>query len=118
MPTQSFKDLFIWKEAYNITLTIYEITKDFPKFELFSLTNQLRRSSHSVNTNIVEGFHRNTGKEFVNFLHIAKGSVNETMNHLILAKDLGYITNEQFLFLEQKLISLSKIIYTSIKKQK
>jgi len=86
-----FEDLEVWKKSHELTLKIYNITETFPEKEKFRLTSQLCRSVSSVPANIVEGrgrYHRN---EFRQFLYIARGSLEETKYHLILAKDLKYI---------------------------
>ena len=93
---KSFRDLLVWQKAHLLTLAVYQETKKFPSDEKFGLTSQLRRSVSSVPTNIVEGYARNGSKEFGHFLNIARGSVEETKYHLILAKDLGYLSEEKF----------------------
>ena len=93
---QEFTDLKVWQSAHNLTLEIYQITKQFHRDELFRLVNQLCRAVSSIPANIAEGFGRNTTKEFIQFLYIARGSTKETLYHLILAKDLKYINDKQF----------------------
>lgn len=75
---QDFKNLKVWEKAHGLTLEIYRYTKDFPKEELYSLTNQLRRAASSVPANIAEGCGKQTKADFANFLNIALGSANET----------------------------------------
>jgi four helix bundle protein len=75
---QDFKSLKVWEKAHGLTLEIYRYTKDFPKEELYSLTNQLRRAASSVPANIAEGCGKQTKADFANFLNIALGSANET----------------------------------------
>lgn len=96
--------------AHELTVQIYKASGLFPKEELYGIVSQLRRSSSSVGANIAEGFSRNTKKEFIQFLFIAKGSLTETINHLLLAKDLGYINNEKYSLLEEKYVVLNKQI--------
>ena len=91
-----FEDLEVWKKAHQLTLMIYKITAKFPKEERFRLGDQLRRSSSSVPTNIVEGNSRKYRKEFQQFLNTSKGSLEETKYHPLLAKDLGYLTSEDY----------------------
>ncbi len=91
----------------------------FPKEEMYGIVSQLRRSSSSVGANIAEGFSRGSKKEFTQFLYIAKGSLTETINHLLLAKDLGYVNEEEYLSLEERYVVLNKQISSlvlSIKK--
>ena len=86
-----FEDLKVFDQAHKLTLLIYKFTKNFPKSEIYGLTSQIRRSSVSVAVNIVEGNSRGHKKEFLQFLYLANGSLEETKYHLMLAKDLGYI---------------------------
>jgi len=64
---QNFVDLDAWKEAHELTLMVYRVTKNFPKEEVFALTSQLRRASVSIPSNIAEGFSRQSYKEKVQF---------------------------------------------------
>lgn len=89
-----FEDLPIYKDAHKLVLMIYKITKNFPREEAYGLSSQIRRSSSSVVANIIEGNSRGHKKEFLQFLYVAKGSLEETKYHLILAKDLNYVVNE------------------------
>lgn len=93
---QNYKDLKVWEKAHFFTLNVYEETKLFPKEELYSLTNQLRRAASSVPANIAEGCGKNTNLEFAHFLNIALGSSNEAEYFLILCKDLKYLKEEKF----------------------
>ena len=83
--------LILWKKSHELVLLIYEITKDFPKEELFCLISQIRRAAVSVPSNIVEGKARNSNKEYKRFLLISRGSLEELKYQLLLAKDLKYI---------------------------
>lgn len=85
------KDLEAWKFSINFVTEIYELTKSFPKEEIYGLTNQIRRSAVSVPSNIAEGSARQTDKEFLQFLYIAIGSLAELETQLIIANNLHYI---------------------------
>jgi four helix bundle protein len=74
---QNYKDLKVWEKAHLFTLAIYEVIKNFPKDEIYSLTNQLRRSVSSIPTNIAEGCGKNSQPGLAKFLNIALGSANE-----------------------------------------
>ena len=89
-----FEDMPVWQDAQDFAVLIYELTKSFPKDELYSLTNQMRRAASSVSANIAEGFGRNTSKDHANFYRIAYGSLLETKNFIYLSKRLGYIESE------------------------
>lgn len=86
-----FKDLEIWKLSRKFCSDIYIITSSFPDSEKFGLTNQLRRASVSVPSNIAEGCSRSSNKDFSRFLEIAIGSIYEIETQLLIAFDLGYI---------------------------
>ncbi|MBL7733307.1 MAG: four helix bundle protein [Chitinophagaceae bacterium] len=93
---QNYKELKVWAKAHSFTLKVYEVTKLFPREELYSLTNQLRRAASSVPANIAEGCGKNSQADFANYLNIALGSANEAEYYLILSKDLGYISVANF----------------------
>jgi four helix bundle protein len=86
-----FQDLFAWQEAHQLALLTYRISKEFPKEELFALTNQIRRAAVSIPSNIAEGYGRPSGKDRIHFFWIAKGSLLEMESQFLIAKDLGYI---------------------------
>lgn len=88
---QNYKDLKVWEKAHHFTLRIYELTKSFPKDEIYSLTNQLRRAASSIAANIAEGCGKNSQNELAHFLNISLGSSNEAEYFLLLAKDLKYL---------------------------
>lgn len=94
---KSYKELLIWQKGIKIVVLVYKLTKDFPKDEIYALTSQLKRASVSVPSNIAEGFGRQTDKSFNHFLNIARGSLNEIETQLIIAKELGFITNDNLL---------------------
>lgn len=91
----SFKDTPVWSEAKNLTLKIYKITKFFPKAEQYGITSQLRRATSSICALIAEGFYRNSTKELINFLFMARGSCGECICFLILSEESRYITASQ-----------------------
>lgn len=93
---KSFEDLEIWKLSHNAVLKTYHVTKKFPKEELFVLTSQYLRSAISVPANIAEGMGRYSKKEFIKYLIIARGSTEESRYFVILAKDLGYLSKDDY----------------------
>jgi four helix bundle protein len=107
---RNFHELKIWEKSHALTLEIYEITRGFPKEELYGLTSQIRRSAASIPTNIAEGCGRNSEPEFIHFLQIAMGSTNETEYLLLLSQDLGFISPESFQILHNKLIEIKKML--------
>ena len=113
---RDFTQLSIWQKSHSLTLTIYRVTKDFPKEEIFGLTNQMRRSSYSIPTNIAEGCGRDTNPQLKHFLNIASGSATELQYQIILSKDLGYIGDDAFQELSNEIIEIKKMLYSFSKK--
>lgn len=111
---KSFHDLEIWKLSHQLVLEVYKISKIFPKEENFRITSQLLRAAYSIPSNIAEGMGRYSRKEFVNFLTIARGSVEECKYFILLAKDLGYLSEIIFAELTLKYDSLCKMINSLI----
>lgn len=96
MSVKYFEDLEIWKEARNLTKKMYDITKIGQFAKDYGLTDQIRRASVSIMSNISEGFERGGNQEFIQFLYIAKGSCGEVRTQLYVALDQGYINKEKF----------------------
>ncbi|MBU0558953.1 MAG: four helix bundle protein [Bacteroidetes bacterium] len=112
---KSFKDLVVWQKSHELTLEIYKITLNFPSEEKFGLTSQMRRAAYSIPANIVEGHSRKSKKEFLQFLSIAKGSLEELKYFIILSSDLEYINNEITEQLESMSEEVSKMLYAFTK---
>lgn len=89
---QSFKDLVVWQRAIQLTLAVYKLTSKFPESERFGLTNQMRRASVSIASNVAEGYGRSTKGEYVQFLGHARGSCSEVETQIVIAKALGFGT--------------------------
>lgn len=89
-----FEDMDVWKDSHELAVYIYRITRNFPKDEVYSLTNQIRRSAASVSANIAEGFGRGTNKDKLHFYRMTLGSLYETKNFIYLSVRLEYIDNE------------------------
>ncbi len=107
---KNFYDLDAWQQGHQLVLMIYQITKTFPKEEMYGVTSQLRRAASSITANIAEGFARYHFKDKIKFYYQARGSVAETQNFLFLTRDLGYISSEQF----QTIGSKTKDVYQLI----
>lgn len=112
------KKLDVWNMAIDLTLGIYHVSKSFPKEERFGLTNQMRRAALSVPSNIAEGAARQTRKEFMNYLHMAQGSLSELDTHLELAKRLDYLAREEWTKFDQHLDRIDKMLSGLIRHQK
>ncbi len=115
MKFQTFREIIAWQKARILTREIYSI---FGKNRDFGFRDQIQRSSVSVMANIAEGYGRNTNKEFVRFLEIAKGSLYETQSLIDIALDLGYITKDKHGELDHICDEITKVIYGLIKKLK
>jgi len=116
-----YKKLKVWEDAHQFTVDIYNITQKFPNIEQYGLTSQIRRSSSSIPTNIVEGCGQLDNGNLIRFLGISKGSAFETEYQLLLAKDLNYITNEEYKLLFAKIQSIIRRLtnlINSLKNQK
>jgi len=107
---KSFHDLEIWKLSHQLVLEVYKVSERFPKEEIFRITSQLIRAAYSIPTNIAEGMGRYSRKDFINFLTIARGSVEECKYLILLSKDLNYIPELIFTELTAKYNSLGKMI--------
>ena len=86
---QSFKDLLVWQKALTLSVLCYELTKAFPKDEMYGMTAQIRRASVSVPANIAEGHGREHTRSFIQFLRVAQGSLKELETHLMLAEQVN-----------------------------
>jgi len=115
---KTHKDLDVWKKSVDFVTIIYKETQSFPKEEIYGLTNQIRRSAVSISSNIAEGAARNSDKEFIHFLYIALGSLMELDTQLIIARNLIYINEEDFIQLISKLEEIGKMLNGLIKYRK
>ena len=115
MDKGGFKGLIAWQKAYELVLSIYKATSDFPKAEIYGLTSQVQRAAVSVPANIAEGYERQHKKEYKQFLSIAKGSLGEIETYLLLSNDLKYITNDLFESLESQRKEAARLINGLIK---
>ena len=104
------KRLNVWNQAIELVLAIYQTTIRFPKEERFSLTAQIRRAAISIPSNIAEGAARQTKKEFINYLHMAQGSLSELDTQLELAKRLDYFEDAEWTILDQKMKEIDKML--------
>ena len=106
----NYTELDVWKYSRELVKLVYKLTKSYPQEELYGLTNQIRRSVISVPSNIAEGVGRQSNKETIHFLFIAKGSLNEVETQLYLSFDLGYISEEELKNILEKVISNKKLL--------
>ncbi len=112
---KSFEEIISWQKSRIFNKRIYEITENIGFKKDFDLVRQIRRASISISSNIAEGFERNTDKEFIYFLYIAKASAGEVRSQLYLALDLNYMSKKEFDELYLDVSDISKLISGFIK---
>ncbi len=115
---ESFTDLRVWQEGHKLVLLIYKLTKSFPKVETYSLIDQMRRAVASITANIAEGFGRQGYKEKIQFYYIAKGSLTEVKNFVFIAKDVGYLSEEDYKSLIEQANIVDQLLQGLIRKSK
>lgn len=113
---KDFRDLKLWEKAHQLTLTVYQVSGDFPKDEVYGLTSQLRRACVSIGANLAEGCGRGSDLDFARFLQIAMGSASETEYHLLLVHDLGFLSNESYEDLNEKIQEIKRMLVSLITK--
>ncbi|MFA5353748.1 MAG: four helix bundle protein [Thermodesulfovibrionales bacterium] len=96
MGYQNFKELRVWQEAKGLAINVYRLTSEGRLSRDFGLKEQIQRSSVSIASNIAEGYERNSDKDFVRFLLIAKGSLAELRTQLEIAKGIGYVDENAY----------------------
>jgi four helix bundle protein len=111
-PAKEFRDLILWQKAHELVLFIYGLSHNFPKFELYGLTSQIRRVAASVPANIAEGFKKRTVADKLRYLSISQSSLEECRYFLILIEDLGYVDTDDAM---DKLEEVSRILEAYIK---
>ena len=108
--TSYYKNLKVWKKSIDFIEQIYKITSDFPKTEIYWLTDQIRRAAISISSNIAEGSGRSTEMDYMRFLHIANWSALEVETQIIIAERLGYIEKDLSWILQDTIGEIIKII--------
>jgi four helix bundle protein len=115
---RDFRDLKVWQKAYALALAIYKVTARFPREEQFALTNQLRRAAVSVPANLAEGCGRSGEAELARFSIIAMGSASELECELLLARDLGYLDEKDYLRLAADVTEVKRMLTSFVQKLK
>ncbi len=113
---QNYQELKVWEKSHQLVLEVYRITASFPKEEIFGITSQVRRAVASIPANIAEGCGKSTQLDFAKFLNISLGSANETDYFLLLCKDLKYISETEFLELEDTINAIKAMLINLITK--
>ena len=112
---RNIKEYDVFKESHKLLLKIYEITKSFPDEEKYGLVSQMRRSSYSIPMNLVEGGSLRTEKEFAHYVNIAISSCEEIRYQLLLSKDIGYISENDYFHVDNNYESIKKMLYSLLK---
>jgi len=111
-----YEKLNVWQESMELVTMIYILVKKLPKEELYSLSDQIRRSSVLIPSNIAEGNSRNSKKEFIQFLYIALGSLCELETQLKICINIGYLKNLEEIFIQTE--KIKKMLNALISSQK
>jgi len=115
---KDFKKLKVWEKAHALTLRIYQVSRSFPREELYGLTSQMRRAAASIPTNIAEGYGRGRDTEFARFMEISSGSSCELEYQLMLAHDLKYLPRDELESLSAELAEVKRMLNVFVKKLK
>lgn len=107
---KDYKELEVWQKAVTLATDLYKLTRPFPDTEKFGLTTQVRRAATSVPANIAEGWGRGSTKEYIQFLLVARGSLLELETHLIIAKRLEYVNEQQSEKFQKQVESISMML--------
>jgi four helix bundle protein len=107
---QDFRNLKVWRTAHSMTLDAYDLTRGFPKEEMFGLTSQIRRACASIGANIAEGCGRKTDADTAKFFQIAMGSASEVQYHVLLAHDLKLMNHENYIRLNRQVLEVKRML--------
>lgn len=113
---KSFIDLQVWQKAHALTLASYKTTDTFPRQEMYGLTSQIRRCAASVAANIAEGCGKRGNAEFQRFLGIALSSASELEYHFLLAYDLNFVNDADYMPLNAKVVEIKRMLTSLIMK--
>jgi four helix bundle protein len=113
---KDFRRLKVWEKMHLLTLDIYKVTARFPREEVYGLTSQMRRCSASLGANIAEGCGKQGNNELQRFLYIASGSASELDYHLLLARDLNYLSDEDYRRIGRNLLEARKMLTALLQK--
>ena len=118
--TKSFKEIFAWQRAHSFVISVYQVTKDYPQYERFSLCSQFLRAAVSIAANIAEGYRKDGIADKLRFLNTAQGSLEECRYYILLSYDLNYIDLETYNNMNVSLEETSKLLnayYRGIKEK-
>ena len=115
--TRNFEDIIAWKNAHSLVILVYRITKTFPDYERFGLCSQFQRAAVSIPANIAEGYKKLSKADKLRFFNISQGSIEECRYYCILSRDLGYINEQVYTQLLQKILDTSYMLNSYILKE-
>jgi four helix bundle protein len=115
---RDYRKILAWKAADDLTVAIYECTRSFPADERYGITSQCRRAACSIPANIAEGSSRDSQKDYLHFLHIARGSLSETQYFLHLSHRLGFIPKSTYTTLDTKVTETFRLLHGLIQSVK
>ena len=113
---QNYKELKVWAKAHEFILKVYEVTKQFPREEIYGMTSQLRRAASSIPANIAEGCGKFTSQDFARYLNIVLGSANESEYFILLSKDLKFISLDDYTLINQIINEIKAMLISLISK--
>jgi four helix bundle protein len=105
-----FRSLKVWQHSHQLVLRVYQETRSFPGSEVYGLTSQMRRAAYSIPCNLAEGLGRDSRAELARFSRIALGSASELEYQLLLSRDLGYLTEENYRELAERIERISRML--------
>jgi four helix bundle protein len=118
MSYESFKELKVWQEAKGLAIEIYKTTNQGKLKTDYGLREQIQKAAVSIASNIAEGYERNSDKDFVRFLYIAKGSLSELLTQLEIASGVGYLDDDSLIILTDKCIKIGSMLTRLIQYRK
>jgi len=108
--TTNYKELIVWQKSINLAVLIFQVTKKYPKEEIYGIISQMRRAAYSIPSNIAEGYCRGRRLEYKQFLQIAYGSAAELETQLLISLKTKMINNNDYLVLNNLLIEILKML--------
>jgi four helix bundle protein len=115
---KSFRDLKVWQKSIDLVEQVYDLTDQFPGDELYSITQQIRRCTVSVPSNIAEGSARNSTNDFIRFLHISKGSLAELETQIIISRRRNYLSQQDSEHINHRIQEIDYMLYRLIERLK
>lgn len=112
----SYRDLLVWQQAMDLAVAVYEVSRSWPKDELYGLTSQARRAAVSIAANISEGYGRESRGSYVQFLCIAQGSTKELETHILIAERVDILDRDKTAELLERCESVGKLLRLLVRK--